>query len=639
MNLIFKLNNSFFKCLIIIFILYITSKLIYKKIYINPYDKAINNNIINKLESLRVSDLNFFFKLTSINYCFSYKFDKVELEYYFLLFDSENRLIIPSNLSFYYNLHIFCTLKKRKVNLQSITDIYQDKYFNCLEYFELNQSTKIGFEICDESSKCVIVNLFDSKNFDFNNLILLNEEKFDLNYINKQYSSISQKVFNSNKSSILLKKTYISKPICSVKEKAINYTNRWYFKNIYNHYFCFCSGQACPNDQIFDDCKYYFYLSIIDNNKDLYEKTYYLLLDFLYANRAPGDAFFVFREMIKQNLSAYYLTERKDIYQEYYDNKTNFQKVIPIINKQYNITGNILEKYLFLFLNLKSVISGSEFFSKENIFFNIDYITFICLGHGVNYFKPFLYKDYYGCKRYNKIILPSDKIISIAKQYGWNNKNIIKIGLPKWDLFDKYSLTMKNMTNETCIFMMFTWRKLKEGKNISSYYFNNIFKIVNNSNLNKILNKYNVNLYISLHHNLLNKQNMFKGNKYAKYIKQEDILTCLMKCNLVISDFSSIIFDLMYRGKPFIIFIPDSDDKNIEQLYDDDYCNIINSLKNDSIPFENKCFNVRDVIKKIKYYIKNNFELDSRLKDFYETFNINHKNNINTFIEYLNSLV
>ena len=142
-----------------------------------------------------------------------------------------------------------------------------------------------------------------------------------------------------------------------------------------------------------------------------------------------------------------------------------------------------------------------------------------------------------------------------------------------------------------------------------------------------------------MHHNLLNKQNMFKGNKYAKYIKQEDILTCLMKCNLVISDFSSIIFDLMYRGKPFIIFIPDSDDKNIEQLYDDDYCNIINSLKNDSIPFENKCFNVRDVIKKIKYYIKNNFELDSRLKDFYETFNINHKNNINTFIEYLNSLV
>ena len=69
----------------------------------------------------------------------------------------------------------------------------------------------------------------------------------------------------------------------------------------------------------------------------------YLLLDFLYSNRAPGDAFFLFREMVKHNMSAYYLTERKDIYQEYYDNKTKLQKVIPIINKQYNITGIILE--------------------------------------------------------------------------------------------------------------------------------------------------------------------------------------------------------------------------------------------------------------------------------------------------------
>ena len=82
--------------------------------------------------------------------------------------------------------------------------------------------------------------------------------------------------------------------------------------------------------------------------------------------------------MVKQNMSAYYLTERNDIYQEYYDNKTKFQKIIPIINKQYNINGDFLEKYLILFLKLKSVISGSEFFSKENIFYNIKYITFIC---------------------------------------------------------------------------------------------------------------------------------------------------------------------------------------------------------------------------------------------------------------------
>ena len=177
----------------------------------------------------------------------------------------------------------------------------------------------------------------------------------------------------------MLKKCYISQPICSTKEEAITYKNTWYFKNIYNHYFCYCNGYNCKFDQNFDDCKYYLYINIIDNNKNLYKKTYYLLVDFLYANRAPGDAYFVFKEMIKQNMSAFYFTERRDIYKEYYDNKTNFQRIIPIINKQYNITGNFLEKYLTLFLRLKSVISGSEFFSKQNIFFKIPYTNILYL--------------------------------------------------------------------------------------------------------------------------------------------------------------------------------------------------------------------------------------------------------------------
>ena len=635
-----KYVNIFVKSLIAILILQLISRLIYKNDFIIYFNRNINNNIVNNIfGSFRIRNSYFFFNLSFIKYYFSYKFNKVELEYSFLLFDGENNLLIPSELALYYNLHVFCILKKPNLNLQSLSNILFNKYFNCLEYFDLNQQAKIGIKISDELSICININLFESNYFNYNYLLSLNDYKFNKKYINKEYSLISKKVFSSNKSLYLLKKSYISRPICSSKENAITLKNIWYFKNIYNHYFCFCNGKSCPYDQIFDDCKYYLYLSIIDNNRNLYKKIDYLFLDFLYANRAPGDAYFVFREMIKKNISAYYLTERKDIYQKYYDNRTKFQKIIPIINKQYNITGNILEKYLPLFLRLKAVISGSEFFSKENIFYNINYITFICLGHGVNYFKPFLYEEYYGCKRYNKIILPSDKIISIARQYGWKNKNIIKIGLPKWDLFYNYSLIMKKKFEKKCIFMMFTWRNLREGKNISSYYFNNIFRILNNFRLKKILQQNNVTLYVSLHHNLLKNQNLIKSKTKAKYVNQEDIVTCLMKCNLVISDFSSIIFDLMYRKKPFIIFIPDSDDKNIKDLYDDDYFNIINGLKNDSIPFVNKFFNVKDTIKTIIYYIENNFKLDLKLKKFYKTFNLNHTNNINNFIEYLESLI
>jgi CDP-glycerol glycerophosphotransferase (TagB/SpsB family) len=154
-----------------------------------------------------------------------------------------------------------------------------------------------------------------------------------------------------------------------------------------------------------------------------------------------------------------------------------------------------------------------------------------------------------------------------------------------------------------------------------------------------LLTEKNITLYLSLHHNLLNKQNLIKGKTKAKYTNQEEILSCLMKCDLIISDFSSVIFDLMYRNKPFIIFIPDANDKNIDDLYDYDYSNVINGLKNDSIKFENKVFNVEDTIKKIKYYIENDFHLDLELKSFYKKFNLNHKQNINRFIAYLKSSI
>lgn len=592
---------------------------------------SINISSINYISSFQ----EFYFNLSYINYYFSYNLSKVELKYILLFLDKDKNLLEPSDLALFYNQHIFCIMKKQNSYLQSVSNIEQNKFFSCLEYFELNQQVEFGFRICNDIYECKTIYLFDQSIIDYNNQKYLNDELFSFYYIHQQYSSLFEKAHSTKNDKYLLEKSYISLPICSTKENAIPFKNIWYFRNVYNHYFCVCKGVKCSSNKDLDECKYYLYLNIIDKNKNIYKKTHYLLLDFLYSNRAPGDAYIIFREMVKQNMSAYYLTERNDIYQEYYDNKTKFQKIIPIINKQYNINGDFLEKYLILFLKLKSVISGSEFFSKENIFYNIKYITFICLGHGVNYFKPFLYKDYYGCRRYNKIILPSKKIISIAKKYGWKENDIIKIGLPKWDLFDKYSSEMKNKTNEKCIFMMFTWRKFREGKDISSNYFKNILELVNNQLLTEILYQRNITFYLSLHHNLLNKESMFQSQNKVKYINQEDIITCLMKCDLVISDFSSIIFDLMYRNRPFILFIPDSDDQNINELYDDDYFNIINAIKNDSIKFENKCFNVSDAVKKIQYYVENNFNLDIKLKELYKEFGLNHNHNINHLIEYL----
>ena len=94
----------------------------------------------------------------------------------------------------------------------------------------------------------------------------------------------------------------------------------------------------------------------------------------------------------------------------------------------------------------------------------------------------------------------------------------------------------------------------------------------------------------------------------------------------------------MYRKRPIIIFIPDSDDKNLKELYDEDYLGIINGFKNNSIEFENKFFRAIDVTKKIEHYIFNDFHLDEKLINLYKKFNLEGKNNINRFIEYLKKL-
>ena len=44
---------------------------------------------------------------------------------------------------------------------------------------------------------------------------------------------------------------------------------------------------------------------------------------------------------------------------------------------------------------------------------------------------------------------------------------------------------------------------------------------------------------------------LFNNNKYIKYINQEKIIEYLNKSELIITDFSSIIFDIMIRNKPY----------------------------------------------------------------------------------------
>ena len=157
-----------------------------------------------------------------------------------------------------------------------------------------------------------------------------------------------------------------------------------------------------------------------------------------------------------------------------------------------------MQKYFSLFLKVKAVISArvAIYHPIQDLFYNLENSTFIAVGHGVCYFKYHLYSKYqiYGINRNNKIVLPdSEPIISIAKKYGWKDKDIIKSNLPRWDKYNNENIhkseeSKGNKSKTNSIFIMFTWRHIK--KKISKDYLKNIIKTVASTNKAK---KYNDN--------------------------------------------------------------------------------------------------------------------------------------------------
>ena len=109
----------------------------------------------------------------------------------------------------------------------------------------------------------------------------IRDEIFDVLLINNKYQSLIEKINNENLNQTLkLKKSYMKFPLCLLKRFSIG-TEKWSFLHLYGEYFCSCKGINCLNIQIQQNCKYYLYLNIIDNNRNVYIKTdiYFIILN------------------------------------------------------------------------------------------------------------------------------------------------------------------------------------------------------------------------------------------------------------------------------------------------------------------------------------------------------------------------
>ena len=636
------------KIILLINLIILINFLLNEKIKNNLFNpKNLNLVKTNKFKFI-INENEILFNLTSIILSNNPKDNIIKVQYTIGFYYNNDSFIVPSDLALYNNLHVYCFMNDitKNITILSLANILKNKHYECVDFFKLKGQIFLGILINDTK------NNFKTKiNLITNLKIILYYYKYKINNqfncesSNQEYINIIENNDNIDnkgilKNSLSIKLSYISKPKCVSSFQANINDNEWDFTNLYNTYFCICRGLNCLFRDIPQTCKYYFYLNIIDNNKFVYNKTDYLFCDFILNEYSSDDTYPVFQEMINQNLPVHYLTQNINIYNKYCELNNNCLSVIFLFNTTM-IDGDFLEKYLTIFLKLKAAITGAEFYYINNLFKNIDYIMHVCVGHGVSFFKSFLYESnsYYGNKRFDKILIPpSEKLISIAKKYNWTDENIIKINLPRWYKYDIFDNNKNEEIKNKSIFVMFTWRCINFNETVSFDYIKNIEKLLNNEILIKKLKDNNIILYYTLHHQFLKYKEVLQLNNYIKYIEENQISNILSKTNLIVTDFSSIIFDLIYRKKPYIIYIPDSNDPLIENKYTLDYYKLIKDMKNNIIKFENKFFTIEEVIKKIIYYINNNFELEKKLKIFYDSFKFKHQNSINQFIKYLKTI-
>ena len=281
----------------------------------NKYDIALTIKNITNIPVI-------YLKVTPITYYYSTENKLIKVTYFIKFKDENNHLIKPSDISLFYDLHIFCNTFYYEENekIYSLANIYKNKYFLCVEHVKLEEHIKFGIKIfrINETNEEIEYSEFfffihQISNININSTFQ-NNNKFNISPMYDNYMKILRENLEDKNKKDFMRSSFLQPPLFSLKRDISQIEGRWYFNNIFETYFCFCRGEnSCINiislKMIdFQSCKYFYFLTVIYNNRNLYPKNHYLLSDFFEENIEPADAFPIFLEMANQKLNAHYLT-------------------------------------------------------------------------------------------------------------------------------------------------------------------------------------------------------------------------------------------------------------------------------------------------------------------------------------------
>ena len=323
-------------------------------------------------------------------------------------------------------------------------------------------------------------------------------------------------------------------------------------------------------------------------------------------NEACDNGYILFKYIKEKekNINAYYVINKKS---------KDYKKV-----EQF---GNIIEhrslKHWIYYLNAKKIIVTQKYSNPSIALFHILHkynlirAPRVFLQHGIikDNAKMFYYER---CKFRLFICGAKKEYIYIKDNYHYPKENVVYTGLARYD-----NLDLSNKINNF-ILITPTWRNYINNQFEFDNFISNYYKILNDKGIIKLIEKNNIKIQLVLHKNL--KKYKIKENTLSKNIKinhneEIDIQDLINKADLLITDFSSIFFDIAYRKRPIIYYQFDKSMYRKNQL-EEGYFSYSDDGFGDIFEKSN------DVINKIKYYITNNYKIENkylkRMDSFFE---------------------
>lgn len=176
----------------------------------------------------------------------------------------------------------------------------------------------------------------------------------------------------------------------------------------------------------------------------------------------------------------------------------------------------------------------------------------------------------------------------------YREDEIIVSGLARWDHLKNRSGKQKQ------ILLLPTWREWLDEVSgeefLKSQFYRQYERLLNDTNLIEQLEKHNIILKFCMHPRIHNSIHYFQcANPNVQFIGYGDmkINELIMESSLLITDYSSVAWDMYYLKKPIVFFQFD--------FKMDGYLNIEDEL------FGDRCVQVNELVQLLKFYINNRF--------------------------------